>query len=883
MKAKFIIPCAAALLLASCSCSPSQTPSSSSKEEGTSQTDSSERQESLPSSEGSSSKEDASSEGSSEAHSDDSSEGASSAEFVEVESISIAEEGDLDLYPGQEKDLDVNFNPENATDKTLTWESSDPEIVEVVDGHIKALKEGDVTITATAHNDKTATIGVHVDNALNPDNIIDTLYAPKLIADREAVRKKLDDVSQIQTNPDPDRSAYYKNEEGTIDMHKVGVDNRFKFAVTGAYTDEDLEEHTLPSPFLKLSVKMAEEAPDFEDLDPLSDDEAREYLVYNEGNIVLTRKAVGKKFQVTFDADESKYYAVDPSLKPVVFEFEAVDGYNVYEAEELALYDNTPAETNEWETFKAEHGLDNIAEPKSIVLQANLTITKDDLPTSFFYTEEEIDGWLANNQSVFASYLLKKNSFREAAGLEPFTEETGRDFLVGSMKDYVTIYERKSNPDIDFALEGNYFSIDASSLKQVAFYNAAFAPEEDDRKLDEYDEEDGSHSQLFGFNSVNSRVDEFGGKTTFRDVTITGNGDYSADDTYAGGLIAFKIGKIEAHFENIVTSKTFISFFPRLNGDEQDDSQYAVTYIDRCKNFDSYNSLVYVFGTKNNYITNSFMKRAGGGIFLLDDVNASDKSASKHGSCEVYSENVYYENWVTGKEPWFIQKQATALTSNLAGIGGSYGWLGKNAASSGDHKTIVKKNAKDEDCINLIAIAVDGRDALNNTIANGQPLQTVFEIDNGIGHAHALDMNLPEGSLDAALSGADATAEVALPVYKALYSATDQPGMIFASSKGGHGALVNANGTNGATFTGARKAVLCAYEADDEWKAMADGINQAMGIPLATKEYDIYQVDQRLGTDFAGDLASGEYISAYIKAVAGTNFLGVFLGTETIA
>ena len=47
-------------------------------------------------------------------------------------------------------DIIVSFNPSNATNKTLVWESSDPEVVRIWNGHFRGLKEGKSTITATS-------------------------------------------------------------------------------------------------------------------------------------------------------------------------------------------------------------------------------------------------------------------------------------------------------------------------------------------------------------------------------------------------------------------------------------------------------------------------------------------------------------------------------------------------------------------------------------------------------------------------------------------------------------------------------------------------------------------------------------------------------------
>lgn len=78
---------------------------------------------------------------------------------------------ELTLKPDDSYTLNATVYPENATDKTVTWSSSDPTIVSVDEtGKIYALKEGTVTITAQADG-KSATCKVIVlwapDDAVN--------------------------------------------------------------------------------------------------------------------------------------------------------------------------------------------------------------------------------------------------------------------------------------------------------------------------------------------------------------------------------------------------------------------------------------------------------------------------------------------------------------------------------------------------------------------------------------------------------------------------------------------------------------------------------------------------------------------------------------------
>lgn len=89
---------------------------------------------------------------------------------VEVESIALNKTY-LTLNLDESETLTVIFTPENVTDKTVTWESSDPNIVTVKDGTVHAIARGTVTITARCGK-ATATCEVKVnENYLTITNL----------------------------------------------------------------------------------------------------------------------------------------------------------------------------------------------------------------------------------------------------------------------------------------------------------------------------------------------------------------------------------------------------------------------------------------------------------------------------------------------------------------------------------------------------------------------------------------------------------------------------------------------------------------------------------------------------------------------------------------
>lgn len=79
---------------------------------------------------------------------------------IEVESISL-DKSEITLEKGSTETLTATVLPDNATDKTVTWETSDDGVATVSNGVVTAVAKGEATITAKA-GEKTATCKVIV-------------------------------------------------------------------------------------------------------------------------------------------------------------------------------------------------------------------------------------------------------------------------------------------------------------------------------------------------------------------------------------------------------------------------------------------------------------------------------------------------------------------------------------------------------------------------------------------------------------------------------------------------------------------------------------------------------------------------------------------------
>lgn len=87
-------------------------------------------------------------------------------EKVAVESVKIDFEGEtVRLFTGTSYALSATVEPQDATDKSLTWAVDDKEIAEIDEnGNISALKAGDAVVTVSA-GDKNANVKVHITQA----------------------------------------------------------------------------------------------------------------------------------------------------------------------------------------------------------------------------------------------------------------------------------------------------------------------------------------------------------------------------------------------------------------------------------------------------------------------------------------------------------------------------------------------------------------------------------------------------------------------------------------------------------------------------------------------------------------------------------------------
>ena len=151
----------------------------------------------------------------------------------------------LQMEVEDKSNLEATINPDNATDKTVTWKSSDPSIASVSDtGIITALKEGTVTITVTtADGNYTAECKVTVIAKKNTD---DDIYKDDDDNNNEGTTSG-DSNPSGETNPvNTQNEGQSSNKEETPSVPKDtvqsfnGENKPTVLPQTGLYLSEDL-------------------------------------------------------------------------------------------------------------------------------------------------------------------------------------------------------------------------------------------------------------------------------------------------------------------------------------------------------------------------------------------------------------------------------------------------------------------------------------------------------------------------------------------------------------------------------------------------------------------------------------------------------------------
>lgn len=358
-------------------------------------------------------------------------------------------------------------------------------------------------------------------------------------------------------------------------------------------------------------------------------------------NVEFNSSAIGKtfKFEITKAGTPSK----------ITIEVQVVDGYNVYTADDLCVINNRVDENkNEvrgWESKKAGTKYEGLT-VNSIVLQKDINIADSNIPSEFFFTEEEANGIPSGLTNLTIAGSMKDGDGNDTGGTER------------------AIYERNVAEGQTFSIYGNYFTIDYSDLTRCVV-------ESGNKKAIKTDD-DGTnetlittHATVFKFNGLDTTTNQTGenaGTVNFFDLRIIGNGERSNRSLYSGGIMAGKLFHINSNVTNSIYKNTFIGF---LVSDACANGSKTTTTFLNTKGYDCYNTLIYSYGVSNFTIKGGEYLRAGGPVMIVDHVGGSKVDGSGGVPSNITVIGAKMESFVTGNEPWFVSYGASALVAQI--------------------------------------------------------------------------------------------------------------------------------------------------------------------------------------------------------------------------
>lgn len=372
----------------------------------------------------------------------------------------------------------------------------------------------------------------------------------------------------------------------------------------------------------------------------------------NKASFDFTEQAVGKKFKLAVRPDaltSSQMQEGNIEKYTKQFEFKVVEGYNVYSVAELLLWDNRDGTDGIWashvdagkeiaDLLKSKGITADPKQLKGLVLQTNLDVKKEDLPSCFFYSPE-------NDPEVFASLDAESERYKN---------------LNGSLKDDVYFAYRKLGSTGTFFLEGNYYTVSVENIPKIVKQNTDTT----------YKKEPGdviAHSKLLwaiGDSYTNADSTSNTECVSISNVNLVGNCNRQ-DDVWSGGMIFYESVAAKTNITNTIARRWYITAFTDQCADE-----HQLT-LDKVIFEDDYNSIIYSCGGILD-VKDSILRGAGGPVIIADHLAPESKNGRLGAGGWITKitadDNSVLQSYVTGQEGWFASMGAQSAASQIATI-----------------------------------------------------------------------------------------------------------------------------------------------------------------------------------------------------------------------
>ena len=554
----------------------------------------------------------------------------------------------------------INRNDTFNTDTLIVY--AEYECDTTAGNYKKKLATGDYTISSidtSVAGDKTITIS-YTDGEITKtvDIVVNVVsgYSVTSFDMPDLITKGYNVNSQVENTYTVSGSTGVKGFEVTGAKYKVGSYNKFwfqpKLSVMSQSNAYELTEFPMSIKFYKWENSEYTE---------LAGTELNNMVTYdaNKHWIQFTANANNKQFKIEAYPADALSAEEQAKITALTFEFEVVDGFNVYNAADLSAIDNENMQgkwtdlKNAWiESGAANGDLFNV-KTNTFILHNDVKITDDVIPAVQFWTEGEVAG--------AADAEIAAGSLKDSASIES--------------QPYAFVYKRyvkaRANGGDTFKLEGNYFKISAQDLKLIV--------REGDTVRTDPKNAITTHTSLFcimaneplNVSAVNAKVEDktyssfaeaekaVSAKAEFNNTWFIGNSGKSEDALVSGGILMTKLDKIISEFNNCLTERWFIPFFTQRDDYTMAKEQFLTMTINKTNAFDAYNTMIYNWGG-SVAIKDSHLIGAGGPIMISDHLNETDSNGGSP-SDVVVDQNSVMESYVVGTEGWFVTYPAASL------------------------------------------------------------------------------------------------------------------------------------------------------------------------------------------------------------------------------
>ena len=191
-------------------------------------------------------------------------------DYISVTSVSLSTNS-LSLNKGSTTSIEYTVLPVNATNKTVTWNSSRSDIATVdTEGNIRAISEGECTITLTSNDNSSAvascTITVNASPSTGPTEPIDYIYSLPNVKTFNASNSDFVDTGVKLFDTDKDFTVFLDFKGSTNNaatsnahtllhcMHEVSPWNGLSFAISVGGYQIDYQGNTTRNKWNQFSI-----------------------------------------------------------------------------------------------------------------------------------------------------------------------------------------------------------------------------------------------------------------------------------------------------------------------------------------------------------------------------------------------------------------------------------------------------------------------------------------------------------------------------------------------------------------------------------------------------------------------------------------------------